>query len=181
MSIWELIKSDLYRHTGRYSNKLLILNLVNQNRSFKYCFWLRLRNHKSLAIRIIASLMHRHLSIKYQIQIPKEVEIGAGLHLGHATSIIINSTAKIGKNCNIGHFVTIGSNHGQAATIGDNCYIGPNVCLIENIKIGESVTIGAGSIVTKDIPQNSTAVGNPARHHPSKQPGIYIKNKYTQL
>lgn len=180
MTTLDLIKSDLFRHTGKSDAKNILLNLINSNRSFKYTFWLRLRHHNSLLVRAIARAMHKHLSIKYQVYIPKEVEIGPGLNLGHTTSIVINATAKIGCNCNISHFVTIGSNHGQAAHIGDNCYIGPNSCLIENIIVGDNVTIGAGTIATKDIPSCSTAVGNPAKHFPSKTPAIYIKNKFTQ-
>lgn len=178
MNVWTLIKADLHRHTERSNKRSLIVNLLNQNRSFKYCFWLRLRNHHSLLVRLIAGLMHRHLSIKYQIQIPKEVKIGPGLHLGHATSIIINATATIGSNCNISQFVTIGSNHGRAAKIGDCCYIGPNVCIVENVTIGNFSTIGAGCVVTKNIPENSTAVGNPARYFESKHPASFIKNRY---
>jgi putative colanic acid biosynthesis acetyltransferase WcaB len=45
----------------------------------------------------------------------------------------------------------------------DNVDIGANVCIIGDIAIGDNVIIGAGSVVTKDIPANSVAVGNPAR------------------
>jgi acetyltransferase-like isoleucine patch superfamily enzyme len=47
--------------------------------------------------------------------------------------------------------------------IGDNCYIGVNAIIMPGIKIGNSVVIGSGSIVTKDIPSNCIAVGNPAK------------------
>lgn len=176
MSPLRLIKADLYRYVGSYSLLLLIRNLFNSNRSFKYTFWLRLVKSENIIIRGIAKLMHRHLSIKYAIQIPKEVVIGPGLYLGHATSIIINPTAVLGKNCNLSQFTTIGSNHGKAAVIGGCCYIGPNVCLVEDVNIGDQVTIGAGSVVNKDVPSRCTAVGNPARIFPSKLAAKYIIN-----
>jgi acetyltransferase-like isoleucine patch superfamily enzyme len=47
--------------------------------------------------------------------------------------------------------------------IGDNVFIGINTILLPGVKIGNNVVIGAGSIVTKDIPDNSVAVGAPAR------------------
>ncbi len=176
MSVYELIKSDLYRCCGSHSHILLIKNLLNSNRSFKYTFWLRMLHARPILIRWLAKYMHRHLSIKYNIQIPKEVEIGPGLYLGHGTSIIVNATAKIGKNCNLSQFVTIGSNHGKAATIGDNCYIGPSACLVEDISIGGFSVIGAGAVVIKDVPAKATAVGNPARNLTNKEPRNYILN-----
>ena len=48
-------------------------------------------------------------------------------------------------------------------TIGDNVYIGNNVLLMPGINIGNNVIIGAGAVVTKDIPDNVIAVGNPCR------------------
>jgi serine O-acetyltransferase len=122
--------------------------------------------------------MHLTLSIRYQIQIPKEAKIGPGLNLGHATGIVLSPTVEIGANCNISQFVNIGSNHRKAATIGDNVYIGPMVCIVENVVIGNNVTIGAGSVVIKNIPENSTAVGNPSRVVNQNDPGRYIMNKY---
>jgi serine acetyltransferase len=47
--------------------------------------------------------------------------------------------------------------------IGNNVWIGEKVCILPNVSIGESAIIGAGSVVTKDIPPHAVAVGNPAR------------------
>ena len=51
----------------------------------------------------------------------------------------------------------------KAATIGDCVYIGPNVCVIEEVIIGNNVTIGVGSIVTKNAENNAMIAGNYAR------------------
>ena len=48
-------------------------------------------------------------------------------------------------------------------TIGDNVYIGNNVIILPGVNIGNKVIIGAGAIVSKDIPDNSVVVGVPAR------------------
>ena len=50
-----------------------------------------------------------------------------------------------------------------AVTIGDNCWIGGSVTICPNVRIGEGCVIGAGSVVTRDIPPNSLAVGVPCR------------------
>ncbi len=53
-----------------------------------------------------------------------------------------------------------------------------NVCIVENVKIGNRVTIGAGAVVTKDIPDDATVAGVPAKVLNFKMPGRYIGNKY---
>lgn len=47
--------------------------------------------------------------------------------------------------------------------IGNNVWIGEKVCILPNVRIGDGAVIGAGSVVTKDIPSGSVAVGNPAK------------------
>lgn len=89
--------------------------------------------------------------------------MGGGLYLGHGNGVVINPTSIIGKNVTLSQFLSIGSNKGEAAVIGDNVYIAPHVSIIENVKIGENSTIGAGAVVNKDIPSNSIAVGVPAK------------------
>lgn len=51
----------------------------------------------------------------------------------------------------------------KAIHIGDDCWFGGSVIVLPGVKIGNGCTIGAGSVVTKDIPDRSIAVGNPAR------------------
>jgi len=177
MNVWPYIKSDLVRYGGGCSISAFFKNLIF-NRSFKYSFWLRLTRHDNFIIRAFAVLMHKRLSNKYHIQIPRQTEIGYGLLLGHHMCLVVSGTAKIGNNVNLSQFTTIGSNDGQAATIGDNVYVGPGVCIVENVFIGNSSTIGAGSVVTRDIPENATVAGVPATVLNYSNPGRYIKNRW---
>ena len=115
---------------------------------------------------------------KYGLQIPDTVHVGAGLMLPHALSIVVHYKAKLGKNCTICQFVTIaGDNEGRSPRIGDNCFIGAGAVIIGNITIGDNVTIGANAVVVKDVPDNATVVGVPARILHYKHPGVYVKNK----
>ena len=115
---------------------------------------------------------------KNYIQIPLETKIGYGFYIGHGGPVIINGTTIIGNNCNISQFTTIGANEGKAAVIRDNVYIGPNVCIVEDVLIKDNVTIGAGSVVCKDLPENATVAGNYAKVLNFNNPGRYIENRW---
>ncbi|KAF3909560.1 hypothetical protein AA313_de0205241 [Arthrobotrys entomopaga] len=84
---------------------------------------------------------------------------------------------KIGNRVMFGPFVSIfaathetgvqsrrdGIEYARGVTIGDDCWIGGNTTIMPGVNIGKGCTIGAGSIVTKDIPDWSVAIGSPAR------------------
>ncbi|MCM1140866.1 MAG: hypothetical protein NC453_20035 [Muribaculum sp.] len=114
-------------------------------------------------MRVFARIYFNRISSNNILQIPVGTKIGPGLYIGHGVCIIVNGGTVIGKNCSISHFVSIGSNKGTPATIGDDVYIGPSVSIVEDVRIGNNVKIGAGTVVVKNIPDNSTSVGNPNR------------------
>jgi len=174
---FEYIKSDYTRYYGKVTIiKLFCVALTGFNHCFAYSFWLRLAKVKGVFYPI-AKFMHYRLSRKYGIQIPIPTEIGYGFYIGHGVGIIINGTATIGNNVNVSQFTTIGA-HGQAAIIGDNVYIGPSVCIVNNVIIGNDVAIGAGSVVVKDIQQNATVAGVPAKVLNLKGSFKFINKRY---
>ncbi len=175
MSTWKLIKADLYRYSGKSDIATFVFHFF-YNKSFAYNFYYRLSNHNLLFVSFLAKARLKFLIWSTGIDIPPKVKIGKGFYIGHPQSVVINPTCIIGENCNISQFVTIGSNNGKAATIGNEVYIGPNVCIIENVVIGNRVTIGAGSVVTKDIPDDATVVGVPARVIHYNNSARFIKN-----
>lgn len=151
--------------------------LLARNHCFAYSFWLRLASRQNLFYPL-ARFMNYRQSRKYGIQISPFTRIGYGLYIGHGIGIVINPRTVIGNNCNISQFLTIGSNKGTPAVIGDNVYIGPQVCLVENVRIGDNATIGAGSVVTKDIPAGATAVGVPAKVISYDKQATFIRNRW---
>ena len=101
------------------------------------------------------------------IQNLKEL-LDKGTKFPHPIGIVINKNAKIGRNCTIWQNVTIGdkcskTNNGTYPTIGDNVQIFAGSIIVGGITIGNNAVIGAGTVVLKDVPENATVVGNPAR------------------
>ena len=177
--IWKYIQSDYYRYTGEKLApfKLFFKAIFGVNHCFRYSFWMRFGSTGGV-FGMISRQLHRKYSLKYGIHIPVRTKIGYGFYIGHGVGVVINGGTTIGNNVNISQFLSIGTNKHTPATIGDNVYIGPNVCIIENVKIGSNVTIGAGSVVIKDIPENSTSVGCPARIIGENKTPQYIQNRW---
>lgn len=97
--------------------------------------------------------------------IPLEAVIEGKPELPHGIyGIFVSRGAKIGKGCIIFQQVTIGSNADKDSkgygfpTVGDHVLIGVGAKIIGNVKIGNHVKIGANAVVTKDLPDNCTAI-----------------------
>jgi maltose O-acetyltransferase len=105
------------------------------------------------------------------------IEIGEGSFLNCDCIILDACTVKIGKHVLIGprtciysvsHPIdagvrTAGFDIGKPVTICDNVWFGGNVVVTPGVTVGENSIIGAGSVITKDIPANVIAAGNPCR------------------
>ena len=177
--IWKYIQSDFYRYSGKKLTpfQLTIQALFGHNHCFRFSYWMRLANTRGLFGKI-AKVLLKHYSIKYGIQIPSSTKIGYGFYIGHGVGIVINGGTTIGNNVNISQFLSIGTNKRTPATIGDNVYIGPNVCIVEDVKIGSNTTIAAGAVVIRDIPENSTAVACPAKVIGENKHPEYVHNRW---
>jgi serine O-acetyltransferase len=177
---FKYIQSDYYRYTGKKLTpfKLCIKAIFGVNHCFRYSFWLRLSKQRG-GVGLLARQLHKHYSIKYGIQIPASTKIGYGFYIGHAVGIVINGRTQIGNNVNIGQFLSIGSNKGTPAIIGDNVYIGPHVSIVEEVHVGSNSLIAAGAVVIRDIPDNKTVAGCPAKNIGENKHPEYIINRWS--
>ncbi len=99
------------------------------------------------------------------IHLPRGAQIGGGLRIWHFGGIFLNPDTVIGENCTIRQGVTIGNRQEEhdVPIIGDNVDIGAGARILGAIHIGNNVSIGANAVVLCDVPDNSIAVGVPAR------------------
>ena len=120
----------------------------------------------SRILKLIAFLLFKNIEILTGISLPASARIGKGFYVGHFGGIILHSDAVLGEHCSIGPGVLIGTrgmgNLG-VPILGDNVYVGVGAKLLGGIKIGNNVRIGANAVVLKDVPDDATVVGIPAR------------------
>lgn len=133
----------------------------------------------NLVLRIINGIKHRvnnRLFPKSQLERLKERGLIYGrnfnflnsyIDYGHCWLIEIGDDVTITNSTILAHDASTKRYLGKAkigkVKIGNRVFIGWNSLVLCNVRIGDDVIIGAGSVVTRDIPNNSVAVGNPAR------------------
>lgn len=91
-----------------------------------------------------------------------EDQIGGGVRFQHPWNSVLNAS-HIGNNFIVYHNVTLGLKDGQKPYIGNNVVINAGAICIGGIIIGDNSIIGAGAVVTKNVPENTVVAGNPAR------------------
>lgn len=101
------------------------------------------------------------------IEIHPGATIGRGLFIDHGSGVVIGETAEIGDDCTIYQGATLGGTGKHTGkrhpTIGNNVMVGAGAKVLGPFKIGDNSKIAAGAVVLEAIPENSTAVGIPAR------------------
>ena len=106
--------------------------------------------------------------------IPYQADIGEGTQIGYqGIGVVIHKRCVIGKNCHISQNVTFGGGGGPEGvpTVGDDCSFGAGSVILGGIHIGNNVQVGANAVVLSDLPENSVAVGIPAKVIKIKESG----------
>lgn len=141
---------------------LLLYPGVKAVRSHRRANWCYRHNLKFLA-RWISQASRRRTGI----EIHPGATIGKRLVIDHGMGIVIGETAEIGDDCLIYHGVTLGGTGKDVGkrhpTIGNKVLIGTGAKVLGPITIGDGSRVAANAVVLRDIPENSTAVGSPAK------------------
>ena len=148
------LKWDHINSTSRMKRLIICLKKPD----YRNVFYYRLKNANKPA-RVLIKM--ENVINPFDITVEIVGDIKGGLLVSHCLSMV--GPSKAGKNLRVGPGVVIGRMGSKFPVIGDNVYIAANATVIGDVHIGNNVIIGAGSVVVKDIPDNSVAVGNPAR------------------
>ncbi len=123
---------------------------------------------------LIARIISQTLRFFTGIEIHPGAKIGKNLFIDHGMGVVIGETSEIGDNVTIYHNVTLGGSspsidserqrhEKRHPTIGNDVVIGSGAQIIGPVKVGNNARIAANAVVVKDVPENATMVGIPAR------------------
>ena len=136
------------------------------------CTLRHLEYYKNNRINIFNKLLYAYYFLRYRRSCMKTGmyimpnTCAKGLLLPHPGFVRIASYCRIGKNCTILPMVLFGKKQPGidcSIEVGDDCYISTGVTILGPVKIGNNVTVAAGAVVTKDIPDNCVVGGIPAK------------------
>ncbi len=136
--------------------------------SFKAILWYRLAHKLYLKEHyFLARWISQRTTRKTGIEIHPGAKIGKGLFIDHGSGVIIGETCVIGDNVTLYQGVTLGGTGKESGkrhpTVGNNVMISAGAKVLGSFTIGDNSKIGAGSVVLKPVPPNSTVVGVPGR------------------
>lgn len=170
-----LIISDLKAAMNRDPAARNTIEIIFTYSGFHATFFHRICNLLwRLKLKFIARFLGNISRILTSVEIHPAAEIGKGFFIDHGAGLVIGETASIGKNVTIYQQATLGGltpsvdsdlqrNIKRHPTIHDNVIVGSGAQILGPVTIGKNSRIGANAVVLKDVPENITYVGVPAR------------------
>lgn len=117
------------------------------------------------------------------IEIHPGAKIGKGFFIDHGMGVVIGETTEIGDGCTLYQGVTLGGTGKDVGkrhpTLGDNVMIGAGAKVLGPVKIGSNSKIAANAVVLREVPENCTAVGIPAKV--VRRDGIRVRDDLDQI
>jgi serine O-acetyltransferase len=161
--MFENIRADLRAYGGDWGAQGFWVMLVYRFGRWRY-------GVRPALLRKLLSFIYKFLFKLVQIitgvELPCEVVVGRNFVIDHFGGIVISGYAQFGDDCRIRNGVVVGLKNVEepiAPVIGNNVDIGAGAKVLGNIRIGNNVIIGANAVVLIDVPDDSMAVGVPAK------------------
>ncbi len=146
----------------RFLQPILFFKGYQAVQAYRVGHWLWVNGRRDLAY-----FVQMRVSEVFGVDIHPAAQMGRGIMIDHAHSIVIGETAVVGDNVSMLHSVTLGgtgkSDGDRHPKIGDGVLIGAGAKVLGNITVGHCSRIAAGSVVLQDIPPMKTVAGVPAR------------------
>ena len=152
-----------------------ILSIILTYPGVKAVLLHRIANFFQIAgFHLIARIISQTSRFFTGIEIHPGAKIGKNLFIDHGMGVVIGETSEIGDNVTIYHAVTLGGSSPSVdserqrhekrhPTVGNDVVIGSGAQIIGPVKIGNNARIAANAVVVKDVPENATMVGIPAK------------------
>ena len=150
----QAVRDDLTKVQDKRDTVLNFIKACTREKTFRNLFYYRMGEYRSV---FISWLLPPEKTL--HIWCPR---IGLGAHFEHNYATYLNARS-IGDNFYCLQLVTLGNGKGGAPTIGNNVRLMTGATVFGGISIGDNVTVGANTVVNKDVPAGCTVVGNPAR------------------
>ena len=161
MSLGDDIRAGLERDPATRSAFELVLTSHGFHAILWHRLWHRIYKIKLQTLSRVLANITRWIT---GIEIHPGANIGKRFVIDHGMGVVIGETAEIGDDVLMYHGVTLGGKSLKEGkrhpTVGNNVIIGAGAKLIGPINVGDNVKIGANAVITKDVPDNNTAVGN---------------------
>jgi serine O-acetyltransferase len=146
----------------RFIQPLLFFKGYKAVQAYRVGHWLWRTGRRDLAY-----FVQMRVSEVFGVDIHPAAQVGKGIMIDHAHSIVIGETAVVGDNVSMLHSVTLGGTGKEDGDrhpkIEDGVMIGAGAKILGNIRVGHCSRIAAGSVVLHDVPHNTTVAGVPAR------------------
>ena len=152
------------------------LSIVLTYPGVKSVFFHRIANNLwNLNLYTLARIVSQFSRFLTGIEIHPAAKIGKNLFIDHGMGVVVGESAEIGNNVTLYHGVTLGGispsensyeqrNIKRHPTLKDNVIVGSSAQVLGPIVVGKYARIGANTVVLKNVPENATMVGNPAKN-----------------
>lgn len=113
--------------------------------------------HKSTIISPSATISEENVAVMANVVVNAKAQVEAG--------VILNSSCVVEHECVVGAFshISVGTKLAGNVSVGKECFLGVNACVLPNLSLCDEVVLGAGAVATKSIKQKGTFAGVPAK------------------